>query len=94
LVIFLDLVNLSSRDGIGYANGSRENGFRHYVILKAFGQVAFRDYLRAHLSEAKQYADLKRKLAEQHLTDRETYTDSKEQFVREITQKALETFPS
>ncbi len=51
--------------------------------------LAFRDYLRTHPTAAEQYADLKRKLASRHLADREAYTDSKAQFVREITKQAL-----
>ena len=51
--------------------------------------IAFRDYLRSHTDEAARYATLKRKLAEYHTTDREAYTDSKDDFVREVTMKAL-----
>ncbi len=51
--------------------------------------LAFRDYLRSHPTAAERYAALKRKLASQHLADREAYTDSKAQFVREITKQAL-----
>lgn len=71
----------------------------HHIHIAPAGHpvwdgLAFRDYLRAHPTEAKQYADLKRQLAEHYLTDREAYTNSKEQFVREITKKSLEVFPS
>ena len=51
--------------------------------------IAFRDYLRAHPDEAARYAALKRNLAEDHATDREVYTNSKDDFVREVTAKAL-----
>ena len=73
----------------------RPMGMRTYHIHIApaghpvWDGLAFRDYLRAHPTEAKQYANLKLNLAEQHLADREAYTDSKEQFVREITKRSL-----
>ena len=51
--------------------------------------IAFRDYLRAHPEEAAHYATLKRNLAKYHANDREAYTDSKDNFVREVTAKAL-----
>ena len=43
----------------------------------------------AHPDEAARYAALKRALAERNATDREEYTDSKADFVREVTAKAL-----
>ena len=51
--------------------------------------IAFRDYLRTHPDEAARYAALKRQFAESHATDREAYTDSKDEFVRQVTAKAL-----
>lgn len=51
--------------------------------------IAFRDFLRAHPDEAVRYTALKRELAEYNATDREAYTDSKDDFVREVTAKAL-----
>ena len=51
--------------------------------------IAFRDYLRIHPDEAARYAALKSKLAEYHTTDREAYTNAKDDFVREVTAKAL-----
>ena len=51
--------------------------------------IAFRDYLRTHPDEAARYTNLKRKLAEVYTTDREAYTNAKEDFVREVTAKAL-----
>jgi GrpB-like predicted nucleotidyltransferase (UPF0157 family) len=52
-------------------------------------RIAFRDYLRTHPEDAKRYADLKYKLAGRHAADRETYTNAKTVFVKEITEKAL-----
>jgi len=51
--------------------------------------VAFRDYLRTHKDEAKQYGDLKMKLAQQHPYDIEAYIKEKEELVLDIEQRAL-----
>ncbi len=53
--------------------------------------IVFRDYLRTHPDEARQYANLKHELAGRHTTDREAYTDNKENFVRGIIEKARGT---
>jgi ribosomal protein S18 acetylase RimI-like enzyme len=54
-----------------------------------FDRVAFRDYLRTNPTDASEYAQLKRALAEKHRFDREAYTDGKEPFVRRILKLAL-----
>lgn len=41
----------------------------------------FRDYLRSHPDEAKTYQELKVALADQFTHDRETYTESKSEFI-------------
>lgn len=51
--------------------------------------IAFRDYLRAHPDVAEEYAELKRKLADEHQGDREGYTDAKTGFIRSVEAKAL-----
>jgi GrpB-like predicted nucleotidyltransferase (UPF0157 family) len=51
-------------------------------------QIAFRDYLRAHPDVARDYATLKRLLADKHRTDRTAYTDAKADFVREVLARA------
>ena len=56
-----------------------------------WGRLAFRDYLRAHADEARQYADLKRRLAEEYGPDRERYTLAKGEFIREIMAKARQS---
>jgi GrpB-like predicted nucleotidyltransferase (UPF0157 family) len=50
--------------------------------------LEFRDYLIAHPEAAEQYAELKYMLAKQFRYDRESYTNSKTPFIREIEQKA------
>ncbi|GLZ82111.1 hypothetical protein Afil01_69180 [Actinorhabdospora filicis] len=47
-------------------------------------QKNFRDALRANQERAKEYADLKRRLAEEHGNDREAYTDAKGEFVARV----------
>ncbi len=75
----------------------KDTGIRtHHIHAAPAGNrvwegLAFRDYLIGHPDDAKRYADLKYKLAESHASDRETYTDLKAEFVREITEKALKS---
>ncbi|WP_181347988.1 GrpB family protein [Thalassobacillus sp. CUG 92003] len=51
--------------------------------------LAFRDYLRIHLKEARRYGDLKAALAQRHPYDMEAYITGKEALVLEIERKAL-----
>lgn len=51
-------------------------------------KLIFRDYLRSHTELAKEYEQLKAKLAQKHLYDREKYTDEKLDFVNRILQLA------
>lgn len=53
-------------------------------------RLLFRDYLREHPEEAFRYAQLKRQLAQQFLTDREAYTNGKTEYVQSIIQKATQ----
>ena len=53
-----------------------------------WNRLAFRDYLRVRLADADRYVALKRELAARYPNDREAYTAGKEDFVREIMQKA------
>ena len=46
--------------------------------------LVFRDYLRAHSDDARHYADLKHKLAEQFSDNREAYTDGKSDFIQAV----------
>ena len=52
-------------------------------------RLAFRDYLRAHPEEAATYERLKRRLADEHRTDREAYTDAKSAYVEAVMRKAI-----
>ena len=50
--------------------------------------ILFRDYLRTHPEDAKQYEVLKRALAKQFGSDREGYTDAKTEFIETVLAKA------
>ena len=52
-------------------------------------RLAFRDYLRAHPEEAGTYERLKRRLAAEHQTDRDAYTDAKSVYVESVMRKAM-----
>jgi GrpB-like predicted nucleotidyltransferase (UPF0157 family) len=51
-------------------------------------KLIFRDYLRSHADVAKEYEQLKAKLAQEHLYDREKYTDEKLDFVNRVLRLA------
>ncbi len=51
------------------------------------GKIAFRDYLIAHPDVAKEYQQLKIELAQQHMFDREEYTNAKANFINKILNK-------
>lgn len=50
--------------------------------------LLFRDYLRKNKEAANEYLKLKTHLAEKHKNEREKYTSSKENFIKEIVLKA------
>jgi GrpB-like predicted nucleotidyltransferase (UPF0157 family) len=50
--------------------------------------LVFRDYLREHPEAVKEYAALKRELAEKHREDREAYTTAKSPFIQGILELA------
>jgi GrpB-like predicted nucleotidyltransferase (UPF0157 family) len=66
----------------------------HHIHASGAGffreRVAFRDYLRSHMEEARRYAALKYDLAARYAIDRETYTSGKADYIRAVTAKALE----
>lgn len=57
----------------------RESGFAYLV--------AFRDYLNAHETAAKEYEDLKKELSEKFQNDRSAYTKGKSVFIQKIYEK-------
>ncbi|MFQ5631989.1 MAG: GrpB family protein [bacterium] len=50
--------------------------------------LAFRDFMIQHPSWARQYSDLKRKLAETYAGNAEAYMDGKDTFIKAIDRKA------
>ncbi|MDQ3711997.1 MAG: GrpB family protein [Acidobacteriota bacterium] len=50
--------------------------------------LAFRDYIIAHPEDARNYSELKRKLAEQHPQSLDDYMDGKDGFIKEMDQLA------
>ncbi len=52
--------------------------------------LAFRDYLIAHPTSARQYSDLKQQLAQAHPTDIESYMDGKHGLIRQLERAALQ----
>src|ERR1700712_5540214 len=69
--------------------GSRRS--HHVHVTEPDGEMwqrlAFRDYLRAHPEEAGTYQRLKRRLAADHPTDRDAYTDAKSDYIETIMRK-------
>jgi GrpB-like predicted nucleotidyltransferase (UPF0157 family) len=47
-------------------------------------RIFFRDYLRLHADTAREYMELKRRLAEQFSNDRDAYTRGKDEFIGRI----------
>lgn len=52
--------------------------------------LAVRDYLRAHPAAAREYGDLKKRLAAKYHADPDTYADGKDEFVKGLEMRALE----
>jgi GrpB-like predicted nucleotidyltransferase (UPF0157 family) len=53
--------------------------------------LLFRDHLLRHPEVAARYGQLKRRLAEEHPTDREAYTDGKAEFIEDVLRDARRT---
>lgn len=53
-----------------------------------WSRLLFRDYLRQHPDEAKNYARSKRRLANRFTSDREAYTQGKTEYIQSVMQKA------
>lgn len=52
--------------------------------------ILFRDYLREHEDTARSYYQLKKQLAARFRSDRESYTDAKASFIKEVIERAKE----
>jgi GrpB-like predicted nucleotidyltransferase (UPF0157 family) len=74
------------------ANGDRIHNVHTFVAGTpgALRHLAFRDFLRAHPASARQYSDLKRKLAAAHPNSIEKYMDGKDDFIKDVEQRAIQ----
>ena len=67
---------------------------RHHLYVVVEGikphvdHVRFRDYLRNHPEVAREYAELKRALADQHRNERASYTEAKAEFISRVLANA------
>ena len=52
----------------------------------------FRDYLISHPEEARAYAELKERLAQDFRTDPEGYTEAKSDFIKRVDEKAMQFY--
>jgi GrpB-like predicted nucleotidyltransferase (UPF0157 family) len=81
----------------GYSQSGLEKKSYH-IHIGPLGQhwlwdrIYFRDYLIMHPDEAGEYEKLKTKLAEKYKHDREKYTEGKEEYIKNITEKAKREF--
>jgi GrpB-like predicted nucleotidyltransferase (UPF0157 family) len=57
-------------------------------------RLLFRDYLLRHPDIAREYGELKERLAKHHDRDRVAYTKAKTEFILNVTAKAKEYFGS
>ncbi|MEB9972118.1 GrpB family protein [Bacillus cereus] len=78
-----------------FSHGTEEKRSYHlHVFEKGNPEIvrhlAFRDYMMAHCEEAEAYATLKKELAEKYTYDGELYTEGKNEFVRNVDEKAKE----
>ncbi|MBM7614058.1 GrpB family protein [Alkaliphilus hydrothermalis] len=76
-----------------FIKGSRVERTHHIHIFLEENQeverhIIFRDYMIAHPDEAEKYSKLKDELAQKHTYDVEEYINGKNQFIRDIDEKA------
>jgi GrpB-like predicted nucleotidyltransferase (UPF0157 family) len=70
----------------------------HQIHVFQFGSndverhLAFRDFLREHTDDANRYAQLKELLAKRFPNDIVAYSDGKDDFVKELEEKAIEWY--
>lgn len=84
-----------SETRVSFNKGYTENGFADRVFhlhLRYAGdnrELYFRDWLRAHPADAKEYEKVKLSLWKRYEHDRDGYTEQKSGLVSEITEKAM-----
>lgn len=86
----------SKQDRLFFVKGMPPRGTKrtHHVHVcekpsEMWGQLIFRDYMISNPKEAAEYALLKRQLAAEHSTDREAYTQGKDEFISKIMKVAI-----
>lgn len=89
--------NASTNERILFVKGSEEERTHHIHIVQWMDEewnnnILFRDYLRKYSEVAKEYSDLKDKLAEQFKEDRSSYTSGKNQFIQGVIDRAKKEF--
>ena len=73
---------------------AKGNPRTHHIHMNELGsrewidQISFRNYLILHPEAAKEYADLKTKLARRYPTDRQAYLDNKAPFIEHVLRLA------
>ncbi len=76
--------------------GKGHRGVYHHLHLVKSGSawfekhILFRDFLRGNPEVAREYHELKRRLAERYRNERQSYTDAKTEFIDSIIAKARE----
>ena len=81
-----------------YLKGYTPRGFVgqcFHVHVRYFGnwpELYFRDYLKEHPDDARAYGELKRSLLILYEHDRDGYTQAKTDFIKGVTQRALELY--
>jgi len=77
-----------------FAKGYTLNGFEgqaYHIHVRHSGdwdELYFRDYLKMNPDIAKEYEELKIRLAKEYRNDREEYTEKKTDFIKRITEQA------
>ncbi len=77
-----------------FRKGPSERRTHHLHVVEMAGgfweeTLLFRDYLREHSQTAKEYAALKRRLADTHAHDRAAYTEAKAPFIQAVLGQAM-----
>jgi len=88
------IVMSASENRISLNKGYTENGYAervfhlHVRLSGDVDEIYFRDYLNAHPAIAKEYEELKLRLATKFEHNRDAYTDAKSEFVKKYTDLA------
>lgn len=89
--------NASTKERILFVKGFEEERTHHIHIVQWMDEewnnnILFRNYLRKYSEVAKEYSELKDKLAELFKEDRTYYTSGKNQFIQGVIERAKKEF--